>query len=207
MFSYNGVRMKLWTPVFHSHPQGESGRRGDHLAQAAAARGPRAQAGRRPLHLPAARPARAAARSASSAARRWTRAGAIELWMPHLHPAEYWRQGPRWAAAREIMYRADHAGDGRSGAGRARVRARTDPRGDHHPAGQERDHQLPRPAEELLPDRHQVPERDPPALRPDARPRVRDEGRLLVRRRRRRRDPQLPRDEGAPTRGSSRAAG
>jgi prolyl-tRNA synthetase len=42
-------------------------------------------------------------------------AGAIELWMPHLHPAEFWQTGPRWAAAREIMYRADHAGDGRRG--------------------------------------------------------------------------------------------
>ena len=42
-------------------------------------------------------------------------AGAIELWMPHLHPAEFWQAGPRWAAAREIMYRADHAGDGRRG--------------------------------------------------------------------------------------------
>jgi prolyl-tRNA synthetase len=41
------------------------------------------------------------------------RAGAIELQMPHLHPAEFWQQGPRWAAAREIMYRADHAGDGK----------------------------------------------------------------------------------------------
>jgi len=40
-------------------------------------------------------------------------AGAIELWMPHLHPAEFWQAGPRWTAAREIMYRADHAGDGR----------------------------------------------------------------------------------------------
>jgi prolyl-tRNA synthetase len=40
-------------------------------------------------------------------------AGAIELSMPHLHPAEFWQAGPRWAAAREIMYRADHAGDGR----------------------------------------------------------------------------------------------
>ncbi|HUL53151.1 MAG TPA: proline--tRNA ligase [Opitutaceae bacterium] len=40
-------------------------------------------------------------------------AGAIELWMPHLHPAELWQTGPRWAAAREIMYRADHAGAGR----------------------------------------------------------------------------------------------
>jgi prolyl-tRNA synthetase len=39
--------------------------------------------------------------------------GAIELWMPHVHPAELWQQGPRWAAAREIMFRADSAGDGK----------------------------------------------------------------------------------------------
>ncbi|GAB5561491.1 MAG: proline--tRNA ligase [Synoicihabitans sp.] len=36
--------------------------------------------------------------------------GATELWMPHVHPAENWEKGPRWSAAREIMYRADHAG-------------------------------------------------------------------------------------------------
>ncbi len=41
------------------------------------------------------------------------RAGAIELWMPHVHPVEFWQQGPRWAAAREIMFRADSAGDGK----------------------------------------------------------------------------------------------
>ena len=40
-------------------------------------------------------------------------AGAIELWMPHVHPAELWEQGPRWAAAREIMFRADGAGAGK----------------------------------------------------------------------------------------------
>src|SRR5574344_587319 len=40
-------------------------------------------------------------------------AGAIELWMPHVHPVETWEQGPRWAAAREIMYRVDHAGAGK----------------------------------------------------------------------------------------------
>jgi len=39
------------------------------------------------------------------------RANAIEIWMPHIHPAENWKKGPRWAAAREIMFRADHAGD------------------------------------------------------------------------------------------------
>jgi len=42
-------------------------------------------------------------------------AGAIELWMPHVHPAENWEQGPRWAAAREIMFRADSAGEGKRG--------------------------------------------------------------------------------------------
>jgi len=41
------------------------------------------------------------------------RGGAIELWMPHVHPAELWEQGPRWAAAREIMFRADSAGSGK----------------------------------------------------------------------------------------------
>ncbi len=40
-------------------------------------------------------------------------AAAIELWMPHVHPVENWQQGPRWAAAREIMFRADSAGDGK----------------------------------------------------------------------------------------------
>ncbi|MDB6127042.1 MAG: prolyl-tRNA synthetase [Verrucomicrobia bacterium] len=41
------------------------------------------------------------------------RARGIELQMPLLHPAENWQQGPRWAAAREIMFRADSAGDGK----------------------------------------------------------------------------------------------
>lgn len=39
--------------------------------------------------------------------------GGIELWMPHVHPVELWQQGPRWAAAREIMFRADSSGDGK----------------------------------------------------------------------------------------------
>src|SRR3954463_7466048 len=40
-------------------------------------------------------------------------AGAIELQMPHLHPVENWIEGPRWPAAREIMFRADNAGAGK----------------------------------------------------------------------------------------------
>jgi prolyl-tRNA synthetase len=42
-------------------------------------------------------------------------AGALELWMPHLHPVELWQEGPRWTAAREIMYRADSAGQQSAG--------------------------------------------------------------------------------------------
>ncbi|MEN9401508.1 MAG: Proline--tRNA ligase [Verrucomicrobiota bacterium] len=41
------------------------------------------------------------------------REGAIELAMPFIHPSENWQEGPRWAAAREIMYRVDHAGAGK----------------------------------------------------------------------------------------------
>jgi prolyl-tRNA synthetase len=41
------------------------------------------------------------------------RAGAIELSMPHIHPAEFWADGPRWGPVREIMFRADSAGDGK----------------------------------------------------------------------------------------------
>jgi prolyl-tRNA synthetase len=41
------------------------------------------------------------------------REGGIELAMPFIHPVENWEDGPRWAAAREIMYRVDHAGAGK----------------------------------------------------------------------------------------------
>ncbi len=43
------------------------------------------------------------------------RSGAIELSMPHVHPAEFWADGPRWGPVREIMFRVDSAGDGKRG--------------------------------------------------------------------------------------------
>jgi len=43
------------------------------------------------------------------------RSGAIELSMPHIHPAEFWADGPRWGPVREIMFRVDSAGDGKRG--------------------------------------------------------------------------------------------
>jgi prolyl-tRNA synthetase len=41
------------------------------------------------------------------------RAGAIEVLMPHLHPAETWQTGPRWNAVREVMYSVSSAGAGK----------------------------------------------------------------------------------------------
>jgi prolyl-tRNA synthetase len=41
------------------------------------------------------------------------RSGSIELSMPQIHPAEFWANGPRWGPVREIMFRADSAGDGK----------------------------------------------------------------------------------------------
>jgi len=43
------------------------------------------------------------------------RIGGIELAMPYLHPAAGWEEGPRWPAVREVMFRADSAGDGPRG--------------------------------------------------------------------------------------------
>ena len=43
------------------------------------------------------------------------RSGAIELLMPHIHPAEFWADGPRWGPVREIMFRVDSAGEGKRG--------------------------------------------------------------------------------------------
>lgn len=37
-------------------------------------------------------------------------AGAIELLMPAVHPAELWKNGPRWRATRELMYSVHSAG-------------------------------------------------------------------------------------------------
>lgn len=38
------------------------------------------------------------------------RGGSVELLMPALHPVEFWQKGPRWNAAREVMYAVGDAG-------------------------------------------------------------------------------------------------
>src|SRR5664280_207532 len=144
-------------PVFHSHAQGKPGGCRDRLAQAAIARGPRAQVERRPLHLSAARPAFAAedlaalprgdgrgggdrAVDAAPASGRILAGGAAV------------GRGPRDHVPRRPR------GRGTPRTARAGVRARPDARGDHHAAGENGDHQLPRPPEELLPDCDEIPE-------------------------------------------------
>ena len=67
-----------------------------------------------------------------------------------------------------------------------RLPARADARGDVHPAGQGHRVLLQGPAARAVPDPDQVPGRGTPPRRTAARARVRDEGLLLVRRRRRR---------------------
>ncbi len=71
---------------------------------------------------------------------------------------------------------------------RARDALRADPRGGDHRHLPPQRAQLPRPAAQPLPDPVEVPRRDPAALRRDARPRVPDEGQLLLRPRLRRRE-------------------
>ena len=100
-------------------------------------------------------------------------AGSTELHMPAVQPAELWQESGRWA-----KYGKRAAPD--QGPPRPRVLLRADPRGGDHrrrPAGGDL---LPAAAGEPVPDPDQVPGRDPAPLRPHARPRVPDEGRLLL---------------------------
>ena len=115
------------------------------------------------------------------------RAGALEMLAPPIQPRELWEETGRWdlygpmmlrikdRAEREFCYAPDRRGSD------VRHRAQGDP-------------QLPPAAGELLPDPDQVPRRDPPALRRDARARVHDEGRVFVRRRLRGPEEELPGD-------------
>ena len=74
------------------------------------------------------------------------------------------------------------------GPARARLPVRPHARGSDHRHRAQGHPELPPAAGQLLPDPDQVPRRDPPALRRHARARVHHEGRVLVRRRRRRAD-------------------
>ena len=124
-------------------------------------------------------------------------AGAIEILMPTIQPADLWRESGRYDAYGKEMLRIrdrherEHA-------------LRADQRGERHrhlpPARAE----LPPAAAQPLPHPVEVPRRGAAALRRDARPRVPDEGRLQLRRRPRRRPALLRRHvPGLPARPSS----
>ena len=88
-----------------------------------------------------------------------------------------------------------------------RLPAGPDPRGDVHPARQGPLLVLQGPAAVDLPDPDEVPRRGAAARRAAARPRVRDEGLLLLRRRRRRARPLRTPRTARPTSGSSTGSG
>jgi prolyl-tRNA synthetase len=101
------------------------------------------------------------------------RAGAIELLMPAVQPAELWQESGRWDkyGPELLRFKDRHQRDFVIGPTHEEVItdvARNEVKSYR---------QLPR---QLLPDPDQVPRRDPAALRRDARPRVPDEGRLLL---------------------------
>ena len=99
-------------------------------------------------------------------------AGAQEVLMPTIQPAELWRESGRYDDYGKEMLRIVDRHD-------ARDAVRPDQRGDDHrpvpPIGEE----LPRAAADPLPHPVEVPRRGAPALRRDARARVPDEGRAI----------------------------
>ena len=101
------------------------------------------------------------------------RAGAFELLMPTVQPAELWQESGRWDQFGPELLRLKDRHD------RA-VLLRPDARGSDHRHRAARAQELPPAAGQFLPDPDQVPRRDPAALRRDARARIHDEGRLLV---------------------------
>jgi hypothetical protein len=106
------------------------------------------------------------------------RAGAIELLMPTLQLADLWRESGRYDAYGPEMLRITDRHERELLYGPTNEEMITEIfRGSVQ--------ELQGPAQEPLPRAVEVPRRDPPALRRDARPRVPDEGRLQLRPRRR----------------------
>ena len=103
------------------------------------------------------------------------RAGAIELSMPIVQPAELWQESGRWAkyGPELLRFKDRHQRDFVI-----------------QPTSEEVITDLARQEitswRQLLSNSHEVPRRTPSALRRDARPRIHDEGRLQLRSQRRR---------------------
>ena len=146
------------------------------------------QLGRGGVHLPAAGLPRAATRPSRIVREEMDAAGALELLMPALQPVELWQESGRYG---DIRRHPDGA--------HPRRRPRRSSLGPTHEevvTDLVRDlvksyKQLP---DHPLPDPDQVPRRAPAPVRHPADPRVPDEGRLQLRRRRRPAQRQLRRD-------------
>ena len=105
------------------------------------------------------------------------RAGALELLMPAVQPAELWQESGRWSEYGPELLRLKDRHERDFVVGPTHEEVITD-------IARRELQELPAAAGELLPDPDQVPRRDPAALRRDARARVHHEGRLLLPRRR-----------------------
>ena len=115
------------------------------------------------------------------------RAGALEIIMPPVQPAELWQETGRWDLYGPMMLRIKDRAEREFCYAPTAEEVVTD-------IARQGAAQLPPAAGELLPDPDQVPRRDPAALRRAARARVLHEGRLLVRRGRGRDARVLPED-------------
>ena len=104
------------------------------------------------------------------------RAGAIELLMPAVQPAELWQETGRWEVFGPQMLKIKDRHERDFCFGPTHEEVITD-------IARREIKQLPAIAGQLLPDPDQVPRRDPPAFRRHARARVPDEGRLFLPRR------------------------
>ncbi len=107
-------------------------------------------------------------------------AGAQEVSLPIAQPLELWDRSGRNALYGDLMFRLSDRPQGHG------VLPLADRRGGRDDARRAGVRLLPRPAGEPVPDQLEVPRRAPSPLRAAPQPRVPDEGRVLVRPRRRR---------------------
>ena len=127
------------------------------------------------------------------------RAGALELLMPSIQPKELWEETGRWEKFGGQLLKIKDRKEREYCYGPTHEEVITD-------FARNELKQLQAAAGQLLPDPDQVPRRDPPALRRDARARIPDEGRVLVPPRRGRRSSANTATCTTPTRASSRGS-
>ena len=163
--------------IFPAAAAREPERGADRLAPADAARRHDPAVERRHLFLAAARVCACCKKVEQIVREEQDRAGAQEILMPTIQPAELWRESGRYEDYGKEMLRITRPA-------RARDAVRADQRGAGHRDRPRRDQELSRPAEEPLPHPVEVPRRGAAALRRHARARIPDEGRLQLRPRR-----------------------